>query len=107
MSDDWEGWEDDSYDPSDFADDPDCDHGDYEVDILTGWATCCTCHEHWPVSDEELNNEVRRQATYYEDMERENRRQWWRDLFEPIVSLFRLCRWCRRHPVEIDDEVPF
>jgi hypothetical protein len=107
----------DSYDawklasPDDEYDEP-CDHEDYEVDILTGRCHCDRCSESWYASDEEINLQIRHEAEYHENMERENRRQWWRDLFQPIRNLtHRLYEWRISRNFEIskgdDDDIPF
>lgn len=36
-----------------------CDHEDYEVDILTGRASCWRCGETWWLSSDELKEELR------------------------------------------------
>ena len=46
----------------DYGDEPEdeCDHEDYEVDILTGRATCNMCGHSWWQSPEEIEAECRR-----------------------------------------------
>lgn len=41
---------------ADDADDRACDHDDYDLDILTGRATCNMCGERWWASDIEQMN---------------------------------------------------
>lgn len=51
---------------SDDADDgPECDHEDYEADILTGIATCGRCNHRWMQTADEIKRE-RRHAVEYE-----------------------------------------
>src|SRR6185503_19015848 len=70
-------------------DDPDpCDHDDYEVDILD-YRCRCVCGHSWHASAEQVLAEIERQREYYEYEERENRRQWWRDRWDSVKSLFR------------------
>ena len=55
-----------------------CDHDEYDIDILTGRCECSRCPTSWYATDDQIRQEIQRQATYYEDIEREERRQWWR-----------------------------
>lgn len=62
------------YDDDDNWDDgpaDECDHDDYELDILTGRATCCCCDHVWYPSDEAIEAEIQRQADYLAEMEAE------------------------------------
>lgn len=43
----------------------DCDHEDYELDILTGRATCTMCNHRWFMSDEELARDQKRRMMEY------------------------------------------
>lgn len=43
----------DDFDP-DFDPGPDCDHEDYELDILIGRATCTMCNHRFYMSEDEL-----------------------------------------------------
>jgi hypothetical protein len=90
-----------------------CDHDDYEIDILTGRAECNFCPHTWYLTSEEIEHEIQRQARYHEDMERENRRQWWSDLFwaarHPLATLhweLQKRGWFRPRALT-DDEIPF
>lgn len=106
--------DDDWHDPDDYDPEADCEHEHYEIDVCTGRAECDYCSHSWYLTSEEIDAELDRQARYYEDMERENRRQWWRDLFAPIIDPINSLRWklrrmrwrWQRSPV-IDDEIPF
>lgn len=42
---------------------PECDHMDYETDILTGFATCA-CGHRWMQTREEIERERQRQIEY-------------------------------------------
>lgn len=105
-NDDIDNWK-DSYDdwklrsPDDEYDEP-CDHENFEVDIITGRCHCDRCPESWYASDDEIDCQIRLEAEYYEHMERENRRQWWRDLWSKVRSFF----W-RPKPKINDDDLPF
>lgn len=90
----------------DREDDP-CDHDDYDTDILTGRCMCWRCGESWYATGDEIDRELRFQSEYAEAMDRENRRQWWRDLYYTITAPLRPFRklWARwRYP---DDGIPF
>lgn len=114
MSDD--SWK-DSYDDwklaSPYDDEPECDHDDYDIDILDGRCRCL-CGHSWCASQEQVEAEIKRQREYSEHEERENRRQWWRDLFAPITDPIRTLRrrlfeWRlrRQFPEHVDDDIPF
>jgi hypothetical protein len=57
-----------------FDDDPygdewpadECDHEEYEVDILLGRAQCCRCPHSWYQSEDEVRREIERIAAYDE-----------------------------------------
>lgn len=53
----------DANDPYPDDDDPECDHMDYEADILTGIATC-SCGHRWTQAVEEIEGERQRQIAY-------------------------------------------
>lgn len=91
-----------------------CEHGHYSIDILSGRAECDQCPHSWYVSDDEIRREIERQASYDEYLERENSRQWWRDLFAPILDpinsirwKLRRLRWSWKRAPTIDDDIPF
>lgn len=99
----------DSYDswklasPDDDRDDY-CDHDDYDVDILEGRAHCNHCPESWYVSEKEVLRQIEHEAAYQDMCERENRRQWWRDLWASIRSIIPR----RKRIANItDDDIPF
>jgi hypothetical protein len=89
----------------------DCEHEHYEIDICTGRAEFDYCPHSWYMTSEEIDAELDRQARYYDDMEREERRQWWRDKTYPVrMFVFRILEriWPRRaHKVLDDSELPF
>lgn len=96
------------YDDEDYGDydaERECEHEHYEIDVCTGRASCDYCNHFWYLTSDEIDHALDRQERYYEDMERENRRQWWRDLRDQILSPFRWLRW-RRRP-KLDDDIPF
>ena len=113
-------WDDDSwrdgYDewklrsPYDDYEDP-CDHEDYDIDILTGEWWCPNCNERRTATEAEIVMMYRHMAEYAEYEERENRRQWWRDLFWPIFwvrhKISAGCFRFKRGPAATDDEIPF
>lgn len=94
-----------------YNDEPECDHDDYEYDILTGRAECSMCSHSWYLSDREMNHQARLQAEYQKIMDHENRRQWWRDRTYPVrMFIFRsLERIWPRKAIKVlhDDEIPF
>lgn len=95
----------------DYDDDPECDHDDYDVDILEGRARCNRCSESWHVTEEEVQRQIEHQRQYCEWEDRENRREFWRRLTHPIRwPIFRLLEriWPRKAcNVLTDDEIPF
>ena len=78
-----------------------CEHEDFSVDILTGRAECDRCPHSWYAGEDEIKRQIQHEADYYEHMEREERRQWWRDLWSSIKSIIPR----RKHIV--DDDIPF
>lgn len=106
--DDWE-LDYEEYDPE-----MDCEHEHYEIDILEGRCRCL-CGHNWYASHEQVEAEIKRQWEYSEHEEREDRRQWWRDLgyrlLHPLMSIhWSLCKrgwFCRSRNVQDDSEVPF
>ena len=117
------GWDDDSwrdgYDAwklrsSDdyYEDEPDeCDHQEYEVDIVVGRAHCCTCPHSWWQTNEEIAAEVARIREYDEWQRREHAREAWRQLTAPIRWLWyrMLMPFSPRSALKSlhDDEIPF
>lgn len=98
----------------DYEEEDPCDHEDAETDCLDGRVYCHRCGAQWYATAEELAAEHRRVVEYAKWEERENRRQWWRDLFAPILDPIDSLRWklrrlswrWRRAPI-IDDDIPF
>ncbi len=112
----YDQWKTDSgYDERDEYDDydaeRDCEHENYEIDVCTGRAECDQCSHSWYLSSEDVDRELDRQARYQDDMDHENRRQWWRDRTYPVrMFLHRVLMrvWPRKSlSVLHDDEVPF
>jgi hypothetical protein len=93
----------------------DCEHEHVQIDVCTGRATCECCSHHWYLTDNEIKTELDRQASYHEEMERENlrqrRREFWARITFPIRwPIFRLLEkiWPRKSiAVLLDDEIPF
>ncbi len=50
-----------------------CDHEDYEVDVLTGRATCSTCPHVWTLSNLEWLRHSERQKRYDQEQAYWNR----------------------------------
>lgn len=103
----------DSYDAWKLAspdDDDECDHDDYDVDILDGRCRCA-CGYSWYATNEQVLAESERQREYSEWEERTSRREFWRRLTYPIRWLIHLLLekvWSRKsHVVITDDEIPF
>jgi hypothetical protein len=74
----------------DYDDEPredDCDHEDYEADIVTGRAMCHRCGHQWWQTPEEVRRETEHQANYQRLEARWKRWQWWRDLKDRVWSL--------------------
>jgi hypothetical protein len=78
------------------------DHTDADLDILD-YRYRCSCGHSWSATAVQVEAEIERQREYSEWEERENRRQWWRDLWDKTKAPFRLRR---RQPI-LDDEIPF
>lgn len=98
----------DSYDEwklaSPYDDGPECDHDEYEVDILDGRCWCDRCGHRWYATNEQVEAQIEHQRAYDEWEHGENRRQWWRDLWDRVRSIFPR----RRGPQIIgDDDIPF
>lgn len=96
----------DAYDPE-----LECEHENYEIDICTGRAECDYCSHYWYLTSEEIHAELDRQARYHDDMEREERRQWWRDKTYLVrMFIFRILErvWPKKaHKVLDDSDLPF
>lgn len=70
-----EEWDD--YEPY-YDDVADCDHEDYEVDILAGRAECNCCGHTWWQTTEEIEREIERWREYDRyTQEEEMREHWW------------------------------
>lgn len=94
-------------DDDDYEDEP-CDHEDYDTDLLDGRCRCWRCGESWYATAAELDRELRFQSEYAEAMERENRRQWWEDLYYNVTAFLRPWRrWRARRRQDVDDDIPF
>lgn len=64
----------DDYDYNEDYDEPDdydCDHADYDADILTGEAWCWRCQHKWIMTSEEITREIEHQAEYMAQCEPE------------------------------------
>jgi len=101
------------YIDQDDDDDELCDHEDYETDMLEGRCRCYRCGHSWYASTEDIDRELRFQSEYAEAMEREDRRQWWSDLWwavrHPLAQIhWELSKrgWFRKS-APTDDEIPF
>lgn len=102
--------------PDDFddRDDDPCDHDDRDIDILTGRWSCYRCGEAGWASNEQIDAEIKHQAAYAEWEDRENRRQWWRNLLAPMLYPLSALHWQWhllkhrwRKADDFDDEIPF
>lgn len=91
------GWEEDH--------EEDCDHDDYDSDILSGRAQCYRCGYSWWQTTEEIEAEFDRIRRYAE-WEEEQRRPWNR--FREWLWNLRMS-WRRRlvSPKATDDDIPF
>lgn len=88
-----------------------CDHDDYEADILTGRATCNMCGHSWYQTQDEIEREIAHIREYDEWQREERRREFWRWLTYPIRwPIYRAMNrlWPRQSlAVLSDDEIPF
>ncbi|OAF05488.1 hypothetical protein AYJ54_00855 [Bradyrhizobium centrolobii] len=108
-------WNDDSWRDSyddwklaspDYEDEEPCDHEDHETDILDGRCRCYRCGHSWYATATDIDRELRFQSEFAEAMEREERRQWWSDLYYKMTPFLRPWRrWRARN--QYDDEIPF
>jgi len=80
----------------------DCDHEDYENDILSGVAYCYRCGHRWVLSNEEVEREIERIAAYQRMEDHWNKWRWWHDLKSAVRSFF-----ARRRRAPDDDDIPF
>lgn len=80
-----------------------CDHCEYETDIITGRAHCGMCSHSWYLSSEEIAAEHERIARYHEWEEQERRWDRWRQ----VRDWFRNLIPRRRRAVALDDDIPF
>lgn len=102
----WNGDPDDYYNDDEPQDE--CEHEDYESDILTGRATCNMCGFAWWQTQEEIDAEIER-IRAYDEWQREQESPWFR--FKEWVRSWRFrlrYRWDTRHWAKLtDDEIPF
>lgn len=93
----------------DYEEGPECDHDDYESDILTGDAYCYRCNYRWIMSADEVAAEVER-IRRYDEWQREQERPWNRFKEWVARKADRLSdRWRRLwYPKTVpDDDIPF
>lgn len=57
-------WDADDPYPDDIAEEDVCWHEDYEADILTGLARCCSCNHSWHQTRQEIEREREAQAAW-------------------------------------------
>jgi len=95
-----------SDDNEDCWDDDYCTHDDYEIDTISGHCRCYSCGRSWWASDDQIQAEIDHQNAYVEWTERENRREWWRNLRDKMFGWIHR-PLARRAPVLDDDEIPF
>lgn len=89
----------------------DCDHDDYEADIVSGDATCWRCGHRWIMTAQQVDAEIDRQRAYYEWMT-EQERPWFRFKMWvlaqcPIVPWRLRQFWKPKAQRSLDDEIPF
>lgn len=95
------------WDANDPYPEDDCDHEDYEADILTGMASCGRCGHRWMQTAQEIERERQAQIAYdamCEAWEREQRSLSY--LLRRWVNRVRDAIWPRRR-AEAHDEIPF
>lgn len=83
--------------------DESCDHEEYEIDVLTGRASCDRCPAGWWATPEQIEAEAQRQRVYAE---------WVADQERPLARFKDWARGIlRRHTrparKDIDDDLPF
>lgn len=89
---------------SDWRDDEECYHEDYEADI-NGRATCCRCGHVWYLTSQDIERERKLNQVYDAMMRAE---EWRQRVDRAISAMKRLRFWRKKRPeVEINDEVPF
>lgn len=91
--------------PEDHLPSDECDHDDYETDILVGESTCLNCGHSWEQTANEIERERQRQIAhdkYCEDWEREQR-----SLFFRLRRFWDRMRSNWRRPTPPADEIPF
>ncbi len=95
----------------DYDEPEECDHEDYESDILTGRAYCDRCRSSWYLSNDEIEAEHRRIEEYDEWQRSQQRRERWDRITWPFRWLWyrALNRVAPRTAVQPlrDDEIPF
>jgi hypothetical protein len=99
-------WGDDGRDGLDDEPEDDCWHEEYEVDILTGFATCAMCGHKWMQTAEEIAREIEAERAYDEmcrEWEKERRSFNYR--FRTLID--RATSMLRRKSALTDDEIPF
>ncbi|MDB5612088.1 MAG: hypothetical protein JWP25_8988 [Bradyrhizobium sp.] len=91
----------------DWDDEPEdeCEHEEYEVDILVGRAHCCRCPHSWWQTNEEIAAETRRIADYYEWQRQQESR--WFQFKERMRSWWRSIWQRRKRPAKVVDDIPF
>lgn len=72
-------------------DGPECDHDDYEADILTGIAACTRCGERWMQTREQIEAERRAQMAWDRQCE-----EWDKEGWPPVPNM-----------AQTGDEIPF
>jgi uncharacterized protein YbaR (Trm112 family) len=96
-------WDADDPYPGDEA--PDCDHTDYEADILSGIAMCPDCGHRWMQTAAEIERERQAQIAYDAMIEAAEREE--RSLIGRAKRLvYRVRQWWHR-PAPPADEIPF
>lgn len=107
----YDAWKLRSPDDCYYDDEPEdeCEHDEYEIDILTGRASCDRCLHSWWATDKQVASEARRQADYA-DWVAEQERPWNR--FKRWLRRTRLverirCWQFAREIRRADDEIPF
>jgi hypothetical protein len=97
--------------PYDDGPEDECDHEEYEVDILVGRAHCCKCPHSWYQTNEEIAAEIERIRQYDGWTAEQHRRERWQWITGfvrwPIFHLLERI-WPRKScAVLYDDEIPF
>lgn len=67
----------------DYEQDDDCDHEHFDIDILSGRASCNDCLASWYATNEQIEAQHRHEIEYAEWVDQQQRRERWEWLARP------------------------